>query len=149
MRNANSRRVQIARSHKTVRDHIRQSAGVRVDSRTEDHIRMYRIGIGTWLSECCGTWMVVTVRMDGVGILGREVGFDRPCRVVVVEVSVSFSRHFLLVNCLLNAILLIASLPAMLEREAVLQNNKSSPNRLPLHIDFCRIIPPTHQTPRP
>ena len=147
--NANSRRVQIARSHKMVRDRIRQSAGVHVDSRTGDHIRMGRIGIGMWTSECCGRWMVVTVRMDGVGILGREAGFDRPCRVVAVEVFVSFSWRFLYVNCLLNAILLIASPSAMLELEVVLQNNKSSPNTLPLHIDFCRIIPPTHQTRRP
>ena len=95
MPNANSRRVQIARSHKTVRetarDRIRRSAGVRVDSRTGDHIRTDRIGIGMWMSECCGRWMVVTVRMDGVEILGREAVFDRPCRVVAVEVFVSFS----------------------------------------------------------
>jgi len=54
--------------------------------------------------------MAATVRMGGVGILGMEAAFGRPCRVVAGEVVVSVSRRFLYVNYLLNAALLIAYL---------------------------------------
>jgi len=85
-RNESSRSV--AGSQETVPDRIREIAGVRVDSRTMDRILTDSFRIEKMRNEYCGRSMEVTVRMDGVGILGMEAAFCRPCRVVVAEVVV-------------------------------------------------------------
>ena len=136
-------------SRETAPDRIQEIAGVRVDSRTTDRILTDGFRIEKMRNEYCGRSMEVTVRMDVGEILVTEAVFCRPCRVVVVEVVVLIWCHFLYLNCLSNASLLIACLSAMLESEAVLRNNMSFPNTLPLHTDFCTIIPPIHQTRRP